>query len=165
MICQLNPLRKFQPPRYFTRRKRIRPLIHEVLPQFYTPPSYIKRLYIYIYITPVIPNNYQLLPYRPIFHPNLPGFSFFLPKTGDFGSPGNRWISERWFKSEENRVLGWPPRGAVAGVDRLENGPSKGRLDGCETLTYVYYHGMKIDFNLGILGDNLPIKYSLYRAY
>ena len=22
-----------------------------------------------------------------------------------------------------------------------------------------------IDFNLGILGDNLPIKYSLYRAY
>ena len=26
------------------------------------------------------------------------------------------------------------------------------------SLTYVYYHGMKIVFNLGILVDNLPIK-------
>ena len=31
--------------------------------------------------------------------------------------------------------------------------------------TYVYYHGMKIVFNLGILGDEKTYKYPLYWAY
>ena len=105
VICQLNPLRKFQPPRYFTRRKRIRSLIHEVLPQLYTLPSYIKRLYIYY---SVIPNNYPLLPYRPIFHYHSPNFrGVFSQKPVQtwklsrlpYPIPRKRWISERWCKS------------------------------------------------------------------
>ena len=37
----------------------------------------------------------------------------------------------------------------------LQLGYIKGQLD--VPLSYVYYHGIDIVYNLGILGDNLPI--------